>query len=263
MREGLALLVALPEEARGILKVGSWRRVPSSASLATYEGHVGGVEVVLAISGVGRVRAEATAHEVLKKHSLGTVLSLGFAGGLVSGQRAGDLIVADTLVPAHGVPNGEQQPCGGEPLASDRALTNEALRVLAALGLRHQTGACVTASQIVSHPEAKKRLGLVTGALAVEEESFWIGLACRDRSVPFLAIRSIVDAAERPLPAFAARFALDATLRSRWRHSLPVMLRPWSIPALIRLGKAASGARDSLTEFALGFLRSRTRAVKA
>ena len=127
------------------------------------------------------------------------------------------------------------------------------------MGLRHQVGGVVTASQIVSGSDEKRRLGTRTGALAVEEESFWIGAACRDRDVPFLAVRSIVDPVERPLPGFVASFALDAGFGSRLRHALPIILRPWSIPAALRLGGAASAARDSLTAFVVGFVGSRAR----
>ncbi len=256
----LALLTALPEEARGILETGCWRRVPSSA-LAVYEGGIGSSEAVLAVSGVGRVRSEAAARVVLEEHRPGALLSLGFAGGLVPGQRPGDLVVADTLLPAHAARNGEQEARGGERVVSDLALADHARSVLGDLGLRRQDGACVTASQLVSSPEAKMRLGLASGALAVEQESYWAARICLERGVPFLAVRSIVDAAERPLPSFAARFALDAYLESRWRQALPVMLRPWAVPGLIRLAKAASTARISLTAFAVGFLSSRGRVV--
>ncbi len=254
----MALVVALQDEARGVLEAGHWRRVAPSASQAAYDGRVGGVEAVLAVSGVGRARAEAAVREVLEERRPDAVLSLGFAGGLVDGQRVGDLVVARTLTPADGGHAGEGGHVG-PPLRTDGRLADEALRVLAGLGLRHEAGACVTASHIVSDPDEKRRLGLRTGALAVEEESFWIGAACRERDVPFLAVRSIVDPVERPLPGFVASFALDSGLGSRWRHVLPVILRPWSIPAAVRLGGAASAARDSLTAFVVGFASSRTR----
>ncbi len=255
----MALMVALHEEARGILKAGHWKRTPPSASLSVYEGCVGGAQAVLAVSGVGRACAEASVREILEEYRPSAVLSLGFAGGLIAGQRAGDLIVARTLMPARIAPNGRVDPGGGESFTSDRALTAESLRVAATLGLRHQAGACVTASDIVSNPEAKTRLGLITGALAVETESFWIGLACRERNAHFLTVRSVVDTAEDTLPDFAARFASDTGFGGRWWQALPVMLRPSTIPALIRLGNAASLARNSLTAFTVGFMNLRTR----
>ena len=84
-------MVALPEEARGILKSGHWRKVASSGSQPMYERRVGDGEAVLAVSGVGRVRAEAAVREVLDERRPDAVLSLGFAGGLAAGQRAGRL----------------------------------------------------------------------------------------------------------------------------------------------------------------------------
>lgn len=255
MAGGLALLVALSEESRGILKAGCWSKIASSRLQAMYERRVGSEETVLAVSGVGRSHAEAATRAVLEERRPKAVLSLGFAGGLSDGQRAGDLVVANVLIPAGSVSNDGPKPCVSEALDADHALKNKALGVLATLGLRYRVGACVTASQPVSRPEAKRRLGLDASALAVEMESFWIALSCHERNVPFLAVRAIVDTAERPLPDFIADSALDARAGSRWRGVLSVMLRPHRIPSLIQLGGAASQARNSLSLFASGFLR--------
>ncbi len=258
MGRDLALLVALHEEASGILKVGHWKKIPSSAYPAIYKSCVGGAQAILVVSGMGRARADRSTREVLEEYGADAVLSLGFAGGLVRGQRAGDLIVAHTLMPAPIPLNGQEDPRRAEPFTSDPALTDESLRVAAGLGLRHRAGICVTASEIVSSFTAKTRLRLATGALAVDMESLWIGLACREWNVPFLAVRSVVDVAERPLPAFAARLVSDNGPRDRWRQALRIMLRPSSIPALIRLRAAALIARESLAAFAVGFISSRT-----
>ena len=256
MAEGLALMVALPEEARGILKTGHWRKVASSASQPMYDRRMGDGEAVLAVSGMGRVRAEAAVREVLDKRRPGAVLSLGFAGGLVAGQRAGDLVVANVLIPAGRAPDGGQKPRLSEALRADPALTNKALDALATSGLRYQAGACVTASEIVSRPTAKRRLGSDADALAVDMESYWIGSVCRERKVPFLAARAIVDTAERPLPDFIARSTLDAASGNRWRAAMSAMLHPGSLPDMIRLSGAASEARKSLAVFAERFLRA-------
>ncbi len=252
----LALMVALPEEARGILKAGRWSKAASSGSHEAYERRAEGGKAVLVVSGMGRVHAEAATRSVLEERSPSAVLSLGFAGGLVAGQRAGDLVVAQVLIPAGSLPNDDRKPRVSEALDADRTLSEKALDVLATLGLRHRAGACVTASRLVSRPGTKRRLGSDTGALAVEMESFWIALACRERNVPFLAVRAVVDTVERPLPDFIAASALDAGSGSRWRRGLPFVLRPWSLPALIRLSGAASKARNSLAAFTSGFLRA-------
>ena len=252
-------MVALPEEARGILKSGHWRKVVSSASQAMYESRVLGGEAVLSVSGVGRIRAEAAVRQVLDEFRPSAVISLGFAGGLADGQCAGDIVVARTLIPSGRAPDGGQKPRLSEALHADPALTDNALDVLTTSGLRYQAGACVTASEIVSRPDAKKRLGSDADALAVDMESYWIGSVCRERETPFLAARAIVDTAERPLPDFIAKSAQDAA-GNRWRAAMSAMLHPWSLPDMIRLSGAASEARKSLAVFAERFLRAWPRA---
>ncbi len=260
MNGRLVLHVALHQEARQILRAAEWRRNrPPFPEI--YEGQIGGGEAVLAISGVGRGRAEGTVNEVLKKYQASAVLSLGFGGGLLPGQRLGDLVVAHTTMsmphtPAREMSEG-QRSLWNERLKSDRSLTHDALRVLEDLGLRHQSGVCITDANVVSSPDAKRHIGLATGALAVDMESFWIGLECCKRDVPFLAVRSIVDVVEHPVPQFATRFTQDTGYNFRW--ILPILLRPRSLPALIRLAYAASVARSSLTAFVFGFLNSLTQ----
>ena len=254
-------MVALPEEARGILKAGYWSKATSSGSHEIYECRAGGCQAILAVSGVGRVHAEAATRAVLEERHPSAVLSLGFAGGLVADQRAGDLVVARVLIPAGSVSNDDPKPCVSEALHADQTLVNMALDVLATLGLRYRTGDCVTASQLVSRPEAKRRLGLDASALAVEMESFWIALACHERNVPFLAVRAVVDTAERPLPDFIVDSVLDERAGNRWWSALSIMLHPHWIPSLIRLGGAASKARNSLSAFASGFLRAWSKSV--
>ena len=249
-------MVALPEEARGILKAGCWSEAASSGSHEIYERRAGDGKAVLVVSGVGRARAEAATRAVLEERSPSAVLSLGFAGGLVAGQRAGDLVVAQVLILAEDVLDGDLKPRISEALGADRTLSDKALGVLATMGLHYRAGACVTASRMVSRPETKRRLGSDTDALAVEMESFWVGMACHERNVPFLAVRAVVDTVERPLPGFIAQSALDMGTGNRWRRGLPFMLRPWSLPVLIRLGSAASKARNSLAAFTSGFLRA-------
>ena len=263
MNGHLVLQVALREEARQVLTAGSWRRNGSAAATpALYEGRIGRREAVLAVSGVGRVCAEAAVDEVLRRYHASAILSLGFSGGLLSGQRAGDLIVAHTTM---SMPiqctrrklGGPQSSDNNRP-ESDLTLNADAIRVLERMGLRYRCGVCVTASDVVSNPDSKRQIGCATGALAVDMESFWVGLACRERGVPFLTVRSIVDVMEHPIPPWVSRFPSGVRGRTLLRE-IPHLMHPRSILALVRLARAASVARSSLTAFVVEFLNSRAR----
>ena len=250
----IALQVAMPEEAMALLSAGDWRRLSSSSAYTAYEGHIGGVTVVLSISGVGRARAEAATRSFIEEVRPVSMLSLGFAGGLVSGQRVGDLVVAETLLPLRGPRNGGGDASSMEPIASHSALSESARRVLTQNALRHQAGASVTASHVVSEPEEKRRLGESTGALAVEMESYWTAAVCGEFQVPFLAARSIVDELDSPLPGYIVKSALESGSQGMWRHVLPTLLRPHHAPGLINLAFAASAARRSLARFVRAFV---------
>ena len=261
MDEYLVLQVALREEARQVLRTGDWQRKSSPISPEIYEGRIGGGEAVLAISGVGRGHAEATAKEVLRKYHVNAFLSVGFAGGLFPGQLIGDLVVAHTTMAmpftsSRGMSAGQQSLRNG-CLESDRQLTHDALLILEMMGLRHRSGLCITASSVMSSPGAKRQMGDATGALAVDMESLWIGLECRQREVPFLAVHSIVDVVEQSVPPFAERFASDASYSTQ--RLLPLLLQPRSLSSLFRLAHAASVSRSSLTAFIVQFLNSRSR----
>ncbi len=261
MNGSVALILALPEEARGILAQSPWQRISAAQLPAVYRSCAGYGEGILAVTGIGRSCAEVAAHRILAEYSPVAALSLGFAGGLVSGLPAGDLVICQSLLPSFAAADGSQQPDPHRIIHCDRFLADAAQRIMADLGLRHRPGIGVTAAQTVASPESKQRLGRDSGALAVDEESFWVGLACQERKVPFLAVRAIVDAAEQRLPDIACRLAADAGSDNRWRRALPALLQPGQLPALIRLARDAAAARNSLTAFAGEFLDSRLPAA--
>ena len=250
----LAVIVALPEEAQRLLRQGKWERVQAEQARALYRGILAECESVLAVSGVGRRAAEASAQEVVERFAPEAVLSLGFAGGLGSGLQVGELVVAEQLSALEGAWHEGASPQLGDALEPDGELLTLALRALEEKGLQYRQGGCITVPQLVAEPQDKEVLGRLTGALAVEMESYWIGALCRDRGVPFLTARVVLDTAGEPLPAFVAEFAMEAGLAGRWRQLVPILLRPWWVPRLIRLARAATRAKESLTAFAVAYL---------
>jgi adenosylhomocysteine nucleosidase len=249
----LALIFALPEEARGLFKDGDWQRVASSASIATYLGSVDGVDTVLVVSGMGRANAEAATREVIERYQPEAIISLGFAGGLTTGGSVGDLVVAETLMPIEGT------RLTGEPIASSIILVQTSRHALDGRSIPSRAGLCLTTSHIAANPEDKALLGQAIGALAVEMESYWIGQVCRENNVPFLAVRAIIDTVDHQLPKYVVHYAHKMGGQSRWRQVLPVLLRPWWIPGLLRLAAASATARKSLTAFAVAFMGSYTQ----
>ena len=54
-------------------------------------------------------------------------------------------------------------------------------------------GTCISAEKVITNSAEKKALNQLYGADVVDMESYWIGKVCRERGVPFLAVRAISD----------------------------------------------------------------------
>ena len=239
----LGIVAALPHEVGGLLRHGGWERVPSPAPSRLYRGALRGVDVLLAVSGMGRAASEAAAEDLLQRFHPGAVVAIGFAGGLAPHLAPRALVVADAVVPASEPQDGALRP--------DAALLQRARDALATVQAPHACGLLLTATEVVASPEGKAALGAATGALAVDMESAWVGGVCRRHDTPFLAVRAVVDSVGDALPAVLARTPADDAGLSRrmWPH----VARPWLLPRLLRLARAAARARASLTAFVDAF----------
>ncbi len=238
----LGIVAALPQEVGGLLRLGRWERLTSHAASRLYRGAIGGTDVLLSVSGMGRAAAESATEELLQRFRPGAVLSIGFAGGLAPRVGPGALIAAGEIVRADSPE--------GDTLRPDYALQRCARNALATTHLSHSWGLLMTESEVVASPADKARLGAATGALAVDMESGGVGDVCRRYGTPFLAARAVVDAVGDELP----HFFVDITSGSfgPWRMAR-LLAQPWHYPRLLRLGRAAALARASLTAFVEAF----------
>jgi adenosylhomocysteine nucleosidase len=99
-----------------------------------------------------------------------------------------------------------------------------------------------TATPVVS-PAQKARLHKETGAVAVDMESEAVAEVAREKGVRFLAVRAIVDPAERALPRAVKVDGLDV---------LALLARPQDWFGLVRLAYDWRRAKRALRDVALG-----------
>jgi adenosylhomocysteine nucleosidase len=157
------------------------------------------------------------------------IVSIGIAGGLAPGLRAGRWVVADAVL------------VDGESVPTDAAWTG---RIAARLP-EAARGLLLGLNTMVIEATQKAALHR-TGALAVDMESHIVARVARRHRLPFAAARVVADAAHRTLPP-AARVGmkpdgtmdLPAVLRS-------VLARPGQLPALIHTGLEAERAFRAL-----------------
>lgn len=159
------------------------------------------------------------------------IVSFGIAGALAPLLRPGDVVVASHVV--H----------GEERYATD-VKWNAVLRQKLP---RATTAIIVGHGEIVSHVDGKRRLFAISGAHAVDSESHIAARIARRHKIPFVALRTISDAATRGLPP-AALVRLNANGRIRLGGVLRSLVsEPFQIADLLTTGREANKAFAALS----------------
>jgi adenosylhomocysteine nucleosidase len=228
MHEELAaVLAAMPDEQRVTV-----------AGRDFWVGHWQGHSVVAVLSRIGKVAAATTATVLLERFGVDALVFTGVAGGLGSGVRVGDVVVADGFVqhdmdasplfPRHEVPlygraRFEADADLGRQLAqaSEQVLANAALHLgagtLAEFQLhvpRVHQGLILSGDRFVStSAESQALRQALPEALAVEMEGAAVAQVCHDYGVPFAAVRTISDRADDAAHTDFQRFIREVASR--------------------------------------------------
>ncbi len=124
----LAVLCALPEEQQALLAdlLPARREVVGGRTL--HHGRLAGVEVVLVLSGIGKVAAAATITLLLQHCGARAVLFTGVAGGLGPQVQVGHVVVGDHFLQHDMESAAVAQVCAdfGRPLAVVRSISDRA-----------------------------------------------------------------------------------------------------------------------------------------
>lgn len=212
---------------------------------------------VAVIAGGGDARRLEDALEAQAPHAQ-AILSMGLAGGLAPLLGPGEWVVG-TVAPSGaerrewsvgaGTTRTERVRIAGEAASNaqvserNRAWINRLARTLpgAVVGRIHADG------RVVATAAEKHDLHAATRAIACDMESHVAARVAARHDLPFAVARVILDPAGRTLPHAAlvsmkrdGGLAVGAIVRS-------VLLRPWQIPALVRLAGDTGRARRALT----------------
>jgi adenosylhomocysteine nucleosidase len=197
------ILAAMDEEASPLVeRMLSPRRadLPLSAPAHAWAGSLGGLDAVVATSGIGISAATAAATwGTLTQHPR-LVISAGSAGGLASGIGVGTLVIGESFTysiadaTAFGYAPG-QVPGGPERFRTDPRLVELAARAAEDAATAHgvRRGLMLSGDAFVTAEIAAPMRERFPGALSADMESTAIAQTCSSLGVPFLAMRAISD----------------------------------------------------------------------
>lgn len=197
----IAILGAMREEVEPLLpKLGDYETVQYAGN-TFYLGALGGVDVVVAYSKIGKVNAALTACVMVEKFGAVKLLFTGVAGGVDPRLKVGDLVFATKLVQhdvditAFGHPHGFI-PESEHYVSADANLLELARSVASELGLNVVEGVVATGDQFVANSEKKNWIASTYNAVALEMEGASVAAVCHLLNVPFFVLRSISDTAD-------------------------------------------------------------------
>jgi adenosylhomocysteine nucleosidase len=225
----LAIVGAMPQELGALLPQLEGARTEHLGGRSFHRGRLAGREVVLVLSGIGKVAAAATAALLIDRLGARALLFTGVAGGLGAGVRVGDIVVAQELLqhdldasplfPRWEVPLTGRSRFGVAPdlAAALSAASDEVLaaphRGLAAFGLhapRRHTGLVVSGDRFVSSvAESTALRAALPDALAVEMEGAAMAQVCADFGCPLAVLRTVSDRADDSAHVDFGRFVAE------------------------------------------------------
>ncbi len=220
MPQTIALIGAMPPEISLLQESLQNLRSEHLADFDIYCGEYAGKNVVLALSGIGKVNAALSTALVLQ-HRPDFVINTGSAGGLGSGLKVGDVVIGtqtahhDVDVTAFGYAIGHvpQMPARFE---SDPALCAAAEKAAAAFehAAVHR-GLIVSGDQFVHSSESVAEVRRhFPDAQAVEMEAAAIAQSCHRFGVPFVVVRAISDLADEEADTSFETFLKTASVHS-------------------------------------------------
>ena len=220
MPQTIALIGAMPPEISLLQESLQNLRSEHLADFDIYCGEYAGKNVVLALSGIGKVNAALSTALVLQ-HRPDFVINTGSAGGLGSGLKVGDVVIGtqtahhDVDVTAFGYAIGHvpRMPARFE---SDPALCAAAEKAAAAFehAAVHR-GLIVSGDQFVHSSETVAEVRRhFPDAQAVEMEAAAIAQSCHRFGVPFVVVRAISDLADEEADTSFETFLKTASVHS-------------------------------------------------
>jgi adenosylhomocysteine nucleosidase len=190
----IAILVAVKEELRPILRRATADDVVRQSHLDFHEGTLGGQPVALLALGVGRECARVAAEMTIRCYRPDLIISAGFGGSLSPDVRAGEIVVGTEIAEV-------TKDLGSELCWQKTDVSLAIPETDHNVGnVRVHCGMLLSTEEMVLRAATKARLGKITGALAVDMETAAVARVAAAYNTRLMAVRCISDNHNENLP---------------------------------------------------------------
>lgn len=179
--------------------------------------------------------------ELLVAEGAAALISFGIAGALDPALESGDLVLANSV-----------RAPGGQHYAVDKTWRLAVAESLHGPAATLHQGVILGSTETLLTADQKTAAFAASGCLAVDMESHAVAAVAARHGIPFLALRAIADTADTPLPAFVTTAVKTDGETAVLRAMGALAIRPWQLPAALRLGRRSNLALARLEEAVLG-----------
>lgn len=200
----IGIIGAMEEEVAILKEKMSEVTVLEKAGMEFFKGILGGQQVVVVRSGIGKVNAGICTQILADVFQVNAVINTGIAGSLKAEINIGDIVLStDTMqhdVDARefGYEIGQVPRMDTKIFPADKSLRAIALKVCHQVNPEIQVfeGRVASGDQFVADKETKEKIIANTQAYCTEMEGAAIGQAAYLNGIPYLVIRAISDKAD-------------------------------------------------------------------
>ena len=197
----IGIIGAMEEEIENIKPYIDIISTKNIVGLDFYMGKMGGNNVVLVRSGIGKVNAAVCSQVLIDLYAVDYIINVGVAGAINKDLKIGDVVIAtDTMhhdmdTTYFGDDIGIIPRMEESAFKADNELIEMALKSSSDVSKNNNvvTGRIVSGDQFLCDIEKKNKIWSHFKASCVDMESAAIGQACYLNKIPFCIIRSISD----------------------------------------------------------------------
>ena len=220
----IGIIGAMEEEVAELKKDMQIDETIEQAGMVFCKGSLGGKDVVIVRSGIGKVNAGICAQILVDRFGVDTLINTGIAGSLDAQIDIGDMVISTDAVQhdmdtsIFGDPIGQVPRMDTFAFPADAQLVEKAVRANqeANPDIHTFTGRIASGDQFISSQEVKERIVTLFGAKCAEMEGAAIAHGAYLNQIPCVIVRAISDKADNSAsmdyPAFEKK-AIEHSIR--------------------------------------------------
>ena len=218
----IGIIGAMEEEVAALKNMMEIEEIKEISSMNFCRGTLGGKEVVVVRSGIGKVNAALCAQILALVYGVDMLINTGIAGSLNAKIDIGDMVISTDAVhhdmdaTIFGDPIGQVPRMDTLSFPADKTMVEKAVEAnkKANPEIHTFTGRVASGDQFIASGERKEKIVSDFGALCTEMEGAGIAHAAYLNKVPYVIIRAISDKADNSATMDYPEFEKQAIVHS-------------------------------------------------